>query len=207
MEDILDLYEEAYDPKCPLLCMDERPCQLLGDIVVPIPMKPGKVMKYDSEYERKGTCSVFIVCEPLTGWRYIEVHKQRTKEDYAQFMEKVSLMFPNAEVIRVVQDNLNTHTYGSFYENFEAEKARSLKNRFEFHYTPKRASWLNMVEIELSALSRQCLDRRIDDIDTLEREAKAWETERNNKRIMIEWRFTTNNAREKLKRHYDAVRN
>ena len=164
-------------------------------------------MKVDYEYERKGTCNVFIACEPLTGWRYVEVRKRRTKVDYAAFMEKVSLMFPDVDVIRVVQDNLNTHTYGSFYENFEAEKARSLKNRFEFHYTPKKSSWLNMAEIELSALSRQCLDRRIGDVETLEREAKAWELERNKKGVMIQWRFTTNNAREKLKRHYDAIRN
>ena len=122
-------------------------------------------------------------------------------------MEKVSGMFPQAETIRVVQDNLNTHTYGSFYENFDAEKARSLKNLFEFHYTPKHASWLNMAEIDLSALSRQCLDRRIGDAEVLEREAKAWERERNEKKIMIQWRFTTNDAREKLKRHYEAVRN
>ena len=207
MEDILDLYEAPYDPKRPLVCIDERPCQLIDDILTPIPMKSGKAMKVDYEYERKGTCNVFIACEPLTGWRYVEVRKRRTKVDYAAFMEKVSLMFPDADVIRVVQDNLNTHTYGSFYENFEAEKARSLKNRFEFHYTPKKSSWLNMAEIELSALSRQCLDRRIGDVETLEREAKAWELERNKKGVMIQWRFTTNNAREKLKRHYDAIRN
>jgi len=207
MEDILDLYEEFYNPKRPIVCIDERPCQLINDILTPIPMKSGKAMKVDYEYERKGTCNVFIACEPLTGWRYVEVRKRRTKVDYAAFMAKVSLMFPDADVIRVVQDNLNTHTYGSFYENFEAEKARSLKNRFEFHYTPKKASWLNMAEIELSALSRQCLDRRIGDVETLERESKAWELERNRKKIMIQWRFTTNNAREKLKRHYDAVRN
>ena len=207
MEEILDLYEEAYDPKYPVLCMDERPCQLINDILVPIPMKSGKSKKVGYEYERKGTCCVFIVCEPLTGWRYVEVRKRRTKVDYAQFMEKVSGMFPEAETIRVVQDNLNTHTYGSFYENFDAEKARSLKNLFEFHYTPKHASWLNMAEIDLSALSRQCLDRRIGDAEVLEREAKAWERERNEKKIMIQWRFTTNDAREKLKRHYKAVRN
>ena len=207
MEDILDLYEEFYNPKRPIVCIDERPCQLIGDILTPILMKSGKAMKVDYEYERKGTCNVFIACEPLTGWRYVEVRKRRTKVDYAAFMEKVSLMFPEAETIRVVQDNLNTHTYGSFYENFDAEKARSLKNRFEFHYTPKKASWLNMAEIELSALSRQCLDRRIGYVETLERESKAWELERNRKKIKIQWRFTTNNAREKLKRHYDAVRN
>ena len=207
MEDILDLYEESYAPKRPVVCIDERPCQLIDDILTPIAMKSGKVTKVDYEYERKGTCNVFIACEPLTGWRYVEVRKRRTKVDYSAFMEKVSLMFPEAETIRVVQDNLNTHTYGSFYENFEAEKARSLKNRFEFHYTPKKASWLNMAEIELSALSKQCLDRRIGDVETLERESKSWELERNRKKIMIQWRFTTNNAREKLKRHYYAVRN
>lgn len=207
MEDVLDLYEEAYDRKRPSLCMDERPCQLIDDVMTPIAMEPGKPKKVDYEYKRKGTCCVFIVCEPLTGWRYVEVRKRRTKVDYAQFMEKVSGMFPEAEVMRVVQDNLNTHTYGSFYENFDPEKARKLKNRFEFHYTPKHASWLNMAEIDLSALSRQCLDRRIGDGEVLEREAKAWERERNEKKIMIQWRFTTNDAREKLKRHYEAVRN
>ena len=211
MEEILDLYEEAYDAKRPVLCMDERPCQLINDVLVPIPMKSGKSKKVDYEYERKGTCCVFIVCEPLTGWRYIEVRKRRTKVDYAQFMEKVSEIYlemrPEADVLRVVQDNLNTHTYGSFYENFDAEKARYLKNRFEFHYTPKHASWLNMAEIDLSALSRQCLDRRIGDMETLENETKAWEKKRNEQKIMIQWRFTTNDAREKLKRHYEAVRN
>jgi hypothetical protein len=207
MEDILDLYEEAYDPKRPVLCMDERPCQLLDDVVAPIPMEPGKPKKVDYEYKRKGTCCVFIVCEPLTGWRYLEIRERRTKVDYSAFMDKVSEMFPAAEMMRVVQDNLNTHTYGSFYENFDAEKARSLKNRFEFHYTPKKASWLNMAEIDLSALAKQCLDRRIGDAEVLEREAKAWEQERNEKKIMIQWRFTTNDAREKLKRHYEAIRN
>lgn len=207
MEEILDLYEEAYDPKRPVLCVDERPCQLIDDFVASIPMKSGKPEKVDNEYKRNGTCNVFIVCEPLTGWRYLEVRERRTKRDYAAFMETVSVKYPEAEVIRVVQDNLNTHTYGSFYTVFDAEEARSLKNRFEFHYTPKKASWLNMAEIELSALSRQCLDRRIGDMKTLENEAKAWEKKRNQKKIMIQWRFTTNDAREKLKRHYEAVRN
>jgi len=206
MEDILDLYEEPYDPEKPVICMDERPCQLIGDIVVPIPMKPGKPKKEDNEYERNGTCSVFIACEPLTGWRYLEVRKRRTKMDYAEFMEKVSQQY-DAALIRVVQDNLNTHTYGSFYERFDPEKARYLKNRFEFHYTPKKGSWLNMAEIELSALARQCLDRRIGDMEALEREAKAWEQKRNQKKIMIQWRFTTNHAREKLERHYETVKN
>ena len=204
--DILDLYEEPYDPEKPVICMDERPCQLIDEVVVPIPMKPGKPKKEDNEYERNGTCSVFIACEPLTGWRYLEVRKRRTKMDYAEFMEKVSEQY-DASVMRVVQDNLNTHTYGSLYERFDPEKARYLKNGFEFHYTPKKGSWLNMAEIELSALARQCLDRRIGDMETLETEAKAWEQKRNQQKIMIHWRFTTNHAREKLERHYETVKN
>ena len=207
MEDVLDLYEESYDPEKPVICMDERPCQLIGDIVAPIPMKPGKPKKEDNEYERNGTCSVFIACEPLTGWRYVEVRKRRTKMDYAEFMDRVSEHYIDVSVMRVVQDNLNTHAYGSFYEKFAPEKARNLKNRFEFHYTPKKGSWLNMAEIELSALARQCLDRRIGDMETLESEAKAWEEKRNKQKIMIQWRFTTNHAREKLERHYKAVKN
>jgi hypothetical protein len=207
MEDILDLYEEPYDPNRPVLCIDERPCQLIGDVVAPIPMKPGKPKKVDNEYERNGTCSVFIACEPLTGWRYLEIRKQRTKVDYAEFMDGVSEHYIDAAVVRVVQDNLNTHNAGSFYERFDPEKARNLKNRFEFHYTPKKGSWLNMAEIELSALARQCLDRRIGDMEILESEAKAWEEKRNQQKIMIQWRFTTNHARDKLERHYKAVKN
>ena len=206
MEDILDLYAESYNPEKPVMCMDERPCQLLGDVIVPIPMKSGKPKKEDSEYKRNGICNVFIAFEPLTGWRYLEIREHRTKIDYAEFMDRVSSIYAQgqafADVLRVVQDNLNTHTYGSFYEKFDAEKARSLKNRFEFHYTPKKGSWLNMAEIELSALARQCLDRRIGDAEILEREAKAWEEKRNQQKAMVQWRFTTNNAREKMKRHY-----
>jgi len=207
MEDILDLYEEPYDQNRPVLCIDERPCQLIGDVVAPIPMKSGKPKKEDNEYKRNGTCSVFIACEPLTGWRYLEVRKQRTKVDYAEFMDRLSGHYIDAAVMRVVQDNLNTHNAGSFYERFDAEKARNLKNGFEFHYTPKKGSWLNMAEIELSALARQCLDRRIGDMETLESEAKAWEEKRNQQKIMIQWRFTTNHARDKLERHYKAVKN
>lgn len=207
MEDILDLYEEPYDQNRPVLCIDERPCQLIGDVVAPIPMKSGKPKKEDNEYKRNGTCSVFIACEPLTGWRYLEVRKQRTKVDYAEFMDRLSEHYIDVAVMRVVQDNLNTHNAGSFYERFDAEKARNLKNGFEFHYTPKKGSWLNMAEIELSALARQCLDRRIGDMETLESEAKAWEEKRNQQKIMIQWRFTTNHARDKLERHYKAVKN
>ena len=207
MEDVLDLYEEPYDPKKPVICVDERPCQLIGDVVAPIPMKPGSPKKVDYQYERKGTCNIFIAFEPLTGWRYIEVREHRTKMDYAEFMDKVSEHYPDVEVMRVVQDNLNTHTPGSFYERFDAQKAWCLKNRFEFHPTPKKGSWLNMVEIELSVLSKQCLDRRIGDMETLCREAKAWEEDRNRRKAKVNWRFTTNDARVKLERHYPAIEN
>ena len=207
MEDVLDLYEEPYDPKYPTLCFDERPCQLVDDVVAPIAMNPGSPKKEDNEYERKGTCNVFIAVEPLTGWRYLEIREHRKRVDYAEFMDRVSGMFPDAEKIRVVQDNLNTHNAGSFYERFVPEKARNLKNRFEFHYTPKKGSWLNMAEIELSVLARQCLDRRIGNTEALEREAKAWEEKRNQKKVKVRWRFTTNDARIKMKRHYQFKTN
>lgn len=207
MEDILDLYEEPYDPNRPVVCMDERPCQLLEDVIVPIPMKKGKPKKEDYEYERNGTCSIFIAVEPLAGWRYIEVRDRRTKLDYAEFMDKVSEHYGEIEGIRLVQDNLNTHTSGSFYERYDAEKARYLKNRFEFHQTPKKGSWLDMAEIELSALSKQCLDRRIGDKQVLSREVKSWEADRNEREVKVKWSFTTCDARDKLERHYKAVKN
>ena len=202
MEDLLDLYEEAYDPRYPVVCVDERPCQLHDEVVMPIAMKSGSAKKVDYEYARMGTCNVFIAFEPLTGWRYTEIHQHRTKVDYAEFMDQISCIYPHSDRIHVVQDNLNTHSAGAFYERFAAEHARELKNKFQFHYTPKKGSWLNMVEIELSALSRQCLDRRIPDMVTLKHEVKFWEGERNEKKVKVNWRFTTSDAREKLKRHY-----
>lgn len=206
MEDILDLYEEPYDPKRPKLCVDERPFQLLEDVIQPIPMDRGRTKKQDYHYKRKGVCSIFIAFD-LRGWRYVEVREHRTKEDYAEFMSNVADYYPDAEVIRVVQDNLNTHTYGSFYQRFEPEKARKLCKKFEFHYTPKKASWLNMAEIEFSALAKQCLDRRIGDTKILEPEVQAWAEDRNRKGVKVKWRFTTENARKKLSRHYSIVKN
>ncbi len=206
MEEILDLYELPYDEKRPVVCFDERPCQLLGDVMAPIAMKPASVKKLDEHYKRNGTCSVLLACEPLKGFRYLEATSTRTKRDYALFMKELAEEhYPNAEKIILVQDNLNTHAAGSFYETFDAETARRLRKRFEFHYTPKKASWLNMAEIEFSALSKQCLDRRIADIETLAKEAQAWAAERNVSAVKIGWRFTTDKARAKLKRHYDGI--
>jgi hypothetical protein len=207
MEDVLDQYEQSYDPKHPLICFDERPCQLIGDILVPIPMKPGKPKKEDYEYERKGICSVFIAFNPHKGKRTTCVKEHRTKVDYADFMKNLALQYPDAESFKVVQDNLNTHSASSFYEAFSPEEAFKLAKKFEFHFTPKKGSWLNMAEIELSALSRQCLNRRIGDINILHKEVAAWENERNRARTTVRWQFGKNKAREKLHRHYLMIHN
>lgn len=208
MEDVLDLYALPYDPEWPQVCFDERPCQLLGDTLVPIPMQPGKCYKYDYHYERKGVCNLFIAVEPLTGFRFAQVRTQRTKVDYAAFMKAFVELPRYAEVkgFRLVQDNLNTHTAGAFYQTFEPEEARQLKQPFEYHATPTNGSWLNMAEIELSAITRQCLDRRIPTQEKLEQEVLACVKERNEQRIAITWRFTTKDAREKLQRHYDGLK-
>ena len=209
LEDLLDLYELSYNPRRPLICFDERSCQLLGDKLVPIPMKPGKCYKYDHHYERKGTCCLLVAVEPLTGFRFARVYARRTKLEYAAFMKERTELprYANVERFRLVQDNLNTHNAGSFYQAFAPEMARQLKQKFEYHYTPTNASWLNMAEIELSAISKQCLDRRLPTQELLEQEVLACVKERNEKKITIPWRFTTNDAREKLKRHYKAIKN
>lgn len=207
MEDILYLYELPYDPKRPLICFDERPCQLISDVVVPIPMKPGCPKKEDYEYGRNGTCCILIAFEPLTGKRIISVKEHRTNVDYADFMKILAQHYPDAETIVLVQDNLNTHKPGSFYDAFPPEEAFELAKRFEFHYTPKKGSWLNMVEIEISALSKQCLDRRIGNMETLAKEVSAWEQERNRTGATVRWKFNKNDAREKLSRHYSKLQN
>lgn len=207
MEDILDQYEQPYDPKHPLICFDERPCQLIDDVIVPIPVKPGKPRKRDSEYRRNGICSILIAFEPLTGTRFIKVLEHRTRIDYALFMKWLLQQYPDAESIRLIQDNLNTHTKGSFYKAFLPQEAFELAEKFEFHYTPKKGSWLNMVEIEISALSRQCLNRRIGDIKKMDREVSAWEKERNRIKATVHWEFTKEKAREKLQRHYHNIQN
>ena len=208
MEDILSLYEESYDPLRPVICFDERPCQLIGEVLVPMPMRPGREQRQDYEYERNGTCCVLLAVEPLRGWRFTQVRERRTAIDYAQFMkELVETHYPLVDRIRLVQDNLNTHTPGSFYEAFEPQTAFALGQKFELHYTPVKASWLDMAEIELSALSKQCLDRRIGDIDTLKQEVAAWNYKRNKARKTIQWKFTKTDAQRKLLTKYPIIQN
>jgi len=207
MEQILEVYQRPYDPHRPQICVDERPCQLLGDVLVPVPMAPGKPKREDYEYQRNGVCTVFLAFEPHTGFRLVEVRKQRTKKDYAAFMYKVAHhpRYAQAEQLVVVQDNLNTHNPGSFYTLLPAEAAYALGQRFEMLYTPKKASWLNMVEIEFSVLARQCLNRRIGSQDILEREVLAWAEERNQKQAKVHWQFTVDKARDKFKRSYPEL--
>lgn len=203
MENILYLYSLPYDPSRPLVCFDERPCQLIEDVLVPLPMEPGKTKREDYHYKRNGVCTVFIAFEPLTGRRFVQVRQRRTKKDYAEFMQELAEShYPSAEQIVLVQDNLNTHSPGSFYAAFDPDEAFALAQRFEMHYTPIKASWLNMVEIELSVLSKQCLDRRIGDLDTLEREVLAWVRRRNDQHATVHWQFTQVKARDKFKRFY-----
>jgi hypothetical protein len=205
MEDILHLYNLTLDEKRPVVCFDELPVQLLGEVAVPLPMRAGKPQRVDYEYERGGTCSLLVAFEPLTGRRLVEVSKQRTKADYCRFMRRVSEMYPQAEKMVLVQDNLNTHNASSFYENLPAAEAFALAQRFEMHYTPKKGSWLNMAELELSALSRICLSRRISSIEGLDREVQTLVKERNELGIKVAWQFSITNAREKLSRHYEKV--
>ena len=206
MEDILDLYAEPYDPKRPVVCFDEQSVQLIAETRRPLPMKPGKPQRFDYEYRRNGTRNLFAFFQPLAGWRHVKVTGRRTKIDFSYCMRDLTdTFFPQADVIRVVQDNLNTHTPSSLYEAFEPTEAKRMLSRLEFRYTPKHASWLNMVEIELSVLSRQCLDQRIPDEDTLRRNVAAWEEPRNARQVTVDWRFTTADARVKLKRLYPDI--
>ncbi len=206
MEDVLDLYNESYDPKRPVVCFDERPCQLLEDIKEPLPPQPEQPLRYDYEYKRNGNVNLFACFQPLAGWRHMEVTLSRTKIDFAKQMKNlVDIYFPNADVIRLVVDNLNIHNPAALYQTFEPQEARRIIQKLEFHYTPKHASWLNQVEIELSVLSRQCLERRIPDIQTLSSEIAAWEQQRNQQRASVNWRFSTTVARNKLQRLYPPV--
>lgn len=205
MEDVLSLYHLPYNEKRPVICLDELPFQLLGEQVEPIKMKPGATRKFDYEYERRGVASVFVAFEPKTGKRLLRVYPRRTKADYCCFQQEVVEFWADAEVIVQVQDNLNTHNASSFYENLSPAEAYSLMKRFEFHYTPKKGSWLNMAELELSAISRICLSRRIAEIETLSSELESIVKERNNLKIKVKWQFTVENAREKLNRHYEHV--
>ena len=207
MERVLDCYEKAYDPNYPVICFDERPCQLIEDVLQPMPVQEGQVKREDYHYKRNGTAAVLAAVEPLTGKRIAEVREQKTKKDYAEFMLEVAKAYPIAKKIILIQDNLNTHNPSSFYENMSAEEAFALSQRFEMVYTPKKASWLNMAEVEFSALSKQCLDRRIGDLKMLKKEVAAWVNSRNKNKIKITWQFTKNKAREKFTRHYDCIIN
>lgn len=203
MEDVLEVYKRPYDPKRPVVCVDEMPKQLLMDTRDPLPMRPGEPERFDYEYKRDGVADLFMLFEPLAGKRHIEITDQRRRIEWAQVMRIVSdELYPDAEKIVVVLDNLNTHVLAAFYLAFEPQEARRLVERFELHYTPKHGSWLNMAEIELSAVTRQCLDRRIPDKDTLIREVKAWEDQRNSEVIKVHWQFSTADARTKLKSLY-----
>lgn len=206
MEDVLEVYQRPYDPKRPQVCMDETCKQLLSDTRAPVPVTSGFPERYDYEYKREGVANLFMFSEPLVGKRHVKVTAHRTRQDWASAMKELAdIYYPEAEVIVIVMDNLNTHSPASFYEAFEPEEALRLTNRFEFHYTPKHGSWLNMAEIELSVLSRQCLDRRIPDQITLQREIRAWEDERNAQVVKVLWRFTTADARIKLKHLYPLI--
>lgn len=205
MEDVLEVYHRPYDPQRPVVCMDECSKQLIGEVREPLPPKPGQVAKYDSEYERKGTANVFMAVEPLAGKRTTQVTERRTRVDWARFVQMLlTTIYLQAEKVVLVMDNLNTHGSASLYEAFVPEVARALAARLEIHYTPKHGSWLNMAETELSILSRQCLDRRLDDRDLMAGEVAAWEAARNAAEARIDWQFKTADARIKLKRLYPS---
>jgi len=205
MEQILKLYALPYDPQYPVICFDERPCFLIGDKVEPLALQTGKVRKEHYAYEKLGSCALLAAVEPLTGQRIAQVYPQRTKREYALFFQALAAVYPEATKIQLVQDNLNTHDTSAFYENLPADEAFALAERFEFYFTPKSASWLNMIEIEFSALARLCLNRRIPTMDQLEREVLALITERCSQKIKINWQFSIQSARTKLNSHYVAT--
>jgi hypothetical protein len=202
MEFVLDVYKRPYDSQYPVVCMDESPKQLISETRIPIQASPGKPKRHDYEYKRCGVCNIFMAFEALTGKRHVEITERRTKKDWALFLEDLAEMYKGAIKITLVMDNLNTHGPGSLYETFPPEQAKALWDRFEFVYTPKHGSWLNIAEIELSSLHRQCLDRRIDNIEEVSREVTAWKISRNNQCAKVNWQFTTDDARIKLRRLY-----
>jgi hypothetical protein len=206
MEDVLDVYTRPYDPRRPQVCLDETSKQLVADTREPLPAAPGQPARVDYEYERKGTANLFMVFEPLTGYRQVKGTERRTAVDFASVIQAlVDVQYPQAEKIVLVLDNLNTHTPASLYEAFAPAEARRLMERLEIHHTPKHGSWLNMAEIELSVLARQCVDRRIPDPTILAQEVAAWERQRNAAQCRVDWRFTTHDARIKLKRLYPSI--
>lgn len=208
MEDVLEVYSSPYDENLPVICMDEKPLQLLADARCKIKMRSGKAERIDNEYIRKGTCSIFLFTEPLSGWRYVDAFERRTKIDWAHHIKwLLEKEYPDAEKVVLVMDNLNTHNISSLYEAFPPEEALSMAKRLDIHYTPKHGSWLNVAEIELSALGRQCLGkRRIDNLRKLNHELEAWYVDRNCKQKSVDWQFTTDDARIKLKRLYPVIK-
>jgi transposase len=206
MEDVLEVYTRPYDERYPQVCLDEKSKQLISDVREPLAATVGRPARYDYEYKREGTANLFIVSEPLAGWRHLKVTERRTKIDWAQCVQElVDIHYPEAEKIVLVMDNLNTHTPAALYEAFAPSEARRIASKLEIHYTPKHGSWLNMAEIELSVLARQCLDRRIPDRESLTEEVGAWEMKRNAAESSIEWRFTSADARVKLKHLYPEI--
>jgi hypothetical protein len=206
MEDVLEVYTRPHDPRRPMVCLDETSKQLVAETRVPIPMKPGQPARVDYEYERGGTANLFMMFAPLEGWRHVKVTDRRTAIDYAQALADLAdIHFPDTDKIVLVQDNLNTHSPASLYQAFPPAEARRLVERFEVHYTPKHGSWLDMAEVELGVLSSQCLDRRIPDKQTLITEVAAWQDHRNKHHAKADWRFSTADARVKLKRLYPSV--
>lgn len=206
MEDVLAVYARPYDPARPVICMDEKPYQLLDHLRPPLPARPGTDRREDNEYLRGGTCSIFVFVEPLKGWRRVQALSHRTKIDWAGQVEQLlTIDYPDAEKIVLVMDNLNTHAISSLYQAFPPQKAFDLAQRLEIHYTPKHGSWLDIAEIELSCLTRQCLDRRISDLATLNNELAAWQTQTNTNQRQVDWQFTTTDARIKLRHLYPTL--
>jgi len=206
MEDVLEVYHRPYDERRPLVALDEASKQLVGEVVQPLPSEPGQPERFDYEYVRNGTTNLFMVSEPLLGWRHVVVTERRTAKDFAAVLGWLAEdLHPDADKIVLVMDNLNTHKLASLYEAFEPERARRIAERFEIHHTPKHGSWLNVAEIELSVLARQCLDRRVASAEELRREVGAWEEERNERAVEVRWRFTTADARIKLHRLYPSL--
>jgi hypothetical protein len=206
MEDVLDVYHRPYDETRPLVTLDEASKQLVGEVAQPLPAAPGQPERFDYEYVRNGTANLFMISEPLLGWRHVAVTERRTAKDFAEVLRwLVEDVHSEAEKVVVVMDNLNTHKLASLYEAFEPERARRIAEKLEIHYTPKHGSWLNVAEIELSVLQRQCLDRRIESAEELRRQVEAWEEDRNERAVEVKWRFTTADARIKLHRLYPAL--
>jgi DDE superfamily endonuclease len=206
MEDVLDVYHRPYDEARPVVCLDETSKQLVGEVVEPIPAEPGQPERFDYEYVRNGTANLFMISEPLAGWRHVMVTERRTAKDFAEVVRWLAEdVYPVAEKVVLVMDNLNTHKLASLYEAFPPEQARRIAERIEVHHTPKHGSWLNVAEIELSVLGRQCLDRRIESVEKLLVQVEPWEVERNDRAVGVKWRFTTADARIKLRRLYPAI--